>query len=561
MHSFRVSFRLPSLGSMLSGVGSLGALGIGLVVSCVPAGDGVPPPEARLYFPVALTVDRAFEHLLVVSSDFDLQFNQGTVHSLDLDEVRAWTMVPCNVDTDCKAGLVCDDEPTEQNDDAPSYTCVAEAGEFALEPCPVVGAKSVSLRASAPGRCAPVQLSDSRRGTQEGLVADIVTISAFASDAVLAKKVDDSGTGPTERLFVPVRGDSSLHWFDLEKGKLNCGQKGRGSSCANAYRISNNPNIIPDAEVGDILETPSEPYGVAATADGKLIAVTHQQGGAVSAYENDWEWEPRLVDVARGLPDNVIGVAALPPRQGNVEELNVMPPGFLVTFRQSATVQLLRYFDPELLSEFAPTATNPRLLSVASTPITVNTSGLHSRSIAVDDSVRGSALAACGENDADCLGHARAVPLDIYVANRSPNSLLIGRTDRIDSSLATVDLPTFHNNVPLTEGPSQVVVGHVLNRWGEPEQRVFIVCFDSALIYVFDPQAGRIESVFFTGSGPQSIVFDNFDAEQGEVRPLLYVAHFTDSYVGVLSLDQRYPRTYGSTLATIGVPTPPRASK
>jgi hypothetical protein len=44
------------------------------------------------------------------------------------------------------------------------------------------------------------------------------------------------------------------------------------------------------------------------------------------------------------------------------------------------------------------------------------------------------------------------------------------------------------------------------------------------------------------------------------MRAHAYVAHFTDSYLGVIDLDQRNS-TYGTMLATIGRPSAPRASK
>jgi hypothetical protein len=39
------------------------------------------------------------------------------------------------------------------------------------------------------------------------------------------------------------------------------------------------------------------------------------------------------------------------------------------------------------------------------------------------------------------------------------------------------------------------------------------------------------------------------------------VAHFTDSYLGVVDLDQRNGNTYGTIIASIGTPRPPRASE
>ena len=46
-----------------------------------------------------------------------------------------------------------------------------------------------------------------------------------------------------------------------------------------------------------------------------------------------------------------------------------------------------------------------------------------------------------------------------------------------------------------------------------------------------------------------------------ETRGWLFIGHFTDSFITVISLDRRFPMTFGKTLATIGKPTPPRASK
>jgi hypothetical protein len=39
-----------------------------------------------------------------------------------------------------------------------------------------------------------------------------------------------------------------------------------------------------------------------------------------------------------------------------------------------------------------------------------------------------------------------------------------------------------------------------------------------------------------------------------------YIGHFTDSYIGVIDLDQRNS-TYGTIVVTLGRPTQPRAQK
>ena len=99
-----------------------------------------------------------------------------------------------------------------------------------------------------------------------------------------------------------------------------------------------------------------------------------------------------------------------------------------------------------------------------------------------------------------------------------------------------------------------MVLGQIINADGEPETRVFVVCFDSRLVFIVDPATDKIEGEIFTGRGPHPMVTD---VEHG----LGYIGHFTDSYLGVVSLDQRFPHTYGTIIATVGAPVPPRATK
>lgn len=146
------------------------------------------------------------------------------------------------------------------------------------------------------------------------------------------------------------------------------------------------------------------------------------------------------------------------------------------------------------------------------------------------------------------------IPLDLYIANRSPNSLLVGTIEARLGPLGNDGLPNFHDTIPLTSGPSRVFLGQVRTRAGNLERRIFVTCFDSALIYVYDPARRAVESEIPTGRGPHAMAFD-------PTEPVAYVAHFTDSYIGVVSLDQTHPETYGTMLASIGLPVPPRAAK
>ncbi len=598
---------------ILASIAALAASG------CVPAGDGVSatdcpdPTKCEVYFPVGLALSKASDHLLVVNSDFDLQYSQGTVRSFSLKRIRELSPTPCGADVDCSDGTFCDVSNSEENGGKPSYFCVDPAD---ARPCGVLGEKDSSGLAVAPGRCAAIQLGDPWDGGPSA-ITDAAEIAAFATQAMLTSRPCEGADGlypcePTdgadariaqrdglstpERLFLPVRGDTTIHFLDVdESGELHCGRYQDGNKDADAdtplrcspdfrvaqgttYGLNANGDFvispIEPPDPGELDEDeqeekddnpindfrlPPEPIDLTSTRDGRVIVVSHQQNGRATTLLNNWRDKPAVIEILAGLPDSLIGVAALPTAYGS----NDADSQFLVTSRSQPQVNLLRFDDDGLLAagdaaasverEKATTLFRPNLASIGSSRITTNSSGLHSRGLAIDDSARAEAVEACA-GDAACESVAGETPLDVFVTNRSPNSLLLGRTGGSDLLAEVSELPRFYDNVPLTAGPTRVVMGHVMGKDGKKQLRAFVICFDDSLIYVYDPAHRRIESEIRTGRGPYSIVFD-------PELPNAYVGHFTDSYIGVISLDQRHPMTFGATLATLGLPQPPRASK
>jgi len=120
-----------------------------------------------MYFPVGLALSPGGHTLYVVNSDFDLQFNGGTVLALDLDRIRS------NVG-DLRASL-------DGN-----------------EPCKGVGPNNTTVL--YPGPCGPIDLRDPPDG-QGSLVRDSVEIGAFATDIIAVARKD----APGARLFVPIQ--------------------------------------------------------------------------------------------------------------------------------------------------------------------------------------------------------------------------------------------------------------------------------------------------------------------------------------------------------------------
>lgn len=485
--------------------------------SCVSPGEGLSPDPNSMYFPVGLAISPGGHTLYVVNSDFDLQFNGGTVMALDLDRIRA--NIPPATD------------PTN-----PAYPC-GQAEGWTRE----LGRNNSKLL--YPGPCKPISLTNPPDG-RGSLVGATVEIGAFATEIISVANPE----GPGARLFVPVRGDPSVTWIDIEDDRglvppfnrtLSCG----GSRCDKAHRAGEDP----DDNLRRAL-LPPEPYGIAASQSGEAIVVTHQTSGNMSLLTNPWDGIPTLQFVSGGFPLGGVGIAPVPvPRYVDAAGSDYQP-AFLATFRAAPEVDLVRYYD-----DAAAAPSRPFITRAGAVSITVNASGVDSRGIAIDATERRACEASCAD-DLVCLQDCATVPAKVYIANRAPPSLLIGETRSNVSPTGSDDLINIYDTVSLTYGASRVAFGSVINRDGEPEPRVFVSCFDARYIFIYDPVSRTIDGQVRTGRGPHAMVLD-------PELPYLYVAHFTDSYIGVVDLDQRNTLTYPSLIATVGVPLPPRESK
>lgn len=561
----------------------------------------MPPPTDQIYFPVGLAVGRDSSRLYVASSDFDLQYTGGVVQAFDLNRVRSLVPIPCRSDADCSSDgagrTLCDSK--QQGARAPSYWCAKPVvpepvdGPVADVPCGAWSELSPSQRADVPVRCGYVDIVKPQDNGSP-LLVDAVQIGAFASDLIYrdrpkteAGKQDAGGKEILAgRLFVPVRGDATLHFIDVDADdpdrtpsnfRLACGQDGARGHCSSAFRVGDDP----DAESSrDDLRMPPEPYGLDATADGSVLVVTHQVQGSASLFVNHWATTPRLEYVATGLPDRVVGVAAVPiPKvavvrqnaaraQSQVEgadeqaqnfaSAKVYAPGFLLTFGGSPIVQLDRYMADSGPGHDTDPA-RPYLLSAGGALITQNSLGTDSRGVAVDASRRQDCEAACDQTSESCLATCAAIPLGVYVANRSPNSLLIGQTAPPDAKHPIEDVPYFFDSIPLPLQVSRVVVGKIIDLDGTVATRVFVVSFEERKLAIYNPESRMIEKLVSTGRGPHAFALDVNPLREGP-KALGYLGHFTDSWVGVVDLDRRHSLTYGTIVLTVGQPRAPRGT-
>lgn len=522
----------------------LGLLGF---LGCFKPDDGREPPLDRIYFPTGLALSPDADRLYVASSDWDLQFNAGSVQVYDAAQLRTLLPRSCKADADCTGNNErCDTTPgTDVTEFGTSgtYWCVdAESGD----PCRGLGVQSPGERLVQPGLCGPL---DNRTSD---LLLDSVSISSFATDLIY--RANPIGGGG--RLFLPTRSDATLHWIDVPSGtsntagrELECGQNNGRECDANHRRGDGSNERAPD---GDAL--PVEPYGIGASIDGTALVVTHQTEGEISLFTNDWERGdagPELAFILRELAPRPVSVAAIPipaiaqlDRQAGGSRVLGYQPGFWVTSRGTPFVQLVRYFDavdspdgyPYLSGAFVD-----RLSTSATSDV---------RGMAVDDSRRTACETACGVDDLACLQDCAGIALEVYLANRTPGSILIGNTISVRRGELSNDRLQVSNLMPVEDGPSRAVLGHILDEQGVAQRRVFITSFDSSVITIYDPDAHTISARVHAGRGPTAVVVDDLHA-------LAYVSHFTDSYVGVIDLDTRHA-AFGTLILALGKPTAPR---
>lgn len=516
-----------------------------LLGSCFLGNEGIQPPQEALYFPTGLVVSPGRTTLYVANSDFDLQYNGGTVQAIELgggaglrDKARA-----------VKAALA--------NDIATDDSCRA------------VGLTPNPRRVLYPGPCAPIKLSP--------FVRDVSTIGAFASALSLVQRNDGQ---PGMRLFATVRGDPSVTYFDVPDDRTSppfsppacegkafcvaCDGEGEEKRCSASHRIGQNPQTN---QRGLVLAT--EPSGMDRQelgVAGDALVIAHQTEARASLIVNRFPGTdpigPTLEFTITELPNGPTGVSAIPvPRAATAEGSPYFyRPGFLVTHRAAPEISLLRYED-----DARSQPDRPFLTRTGSIPVTLGTSSTDQRGITIDATARNACESACtGEGDTlfACLTDCLDTPLGVYVISRAPSSLLVGEIrgevlGEAPETQSLSDVIRLTSLVPLPLGASNVSVGQIVNPNGELETRIFTVSFDSRFISVYDPLLGKIERSIRTGRGPFGIAFDAGTDDNGEVEAYLYVGHFTDSYLSVVDLDQR-KASYGEVLVSAGPPVAPR---
>jgi hypothetical protein len=573
-----------------------------LVPACYTAGGGTPPPMKSFYFPTGLAVSTGGNVLYVANSDFDLQWNGGTLQSYDLFQIRrdAATLIHANIA--CSASA----DPAQ---------CVAPALPFVdawlpncalgLPPPPTndLSGEGVLLGEA----CAPAV--DSSK-----YVRDSAIVGAFATDLQTSLVPDPASPGgflPSTRLYAPVSGNATVTWADITRDELavapsepstlssyapftlNCGAR-TDSRCDAAHGAGDDPS-----EPGNTrgLTLPGEPFGLAQSQDGTALVVTSETEAETSllssglpAPANVVAPHPAMQFIVQEVPNGGVGLAAIPHDPLAVtrcEDVADQQPcvrqAFLETYRDSTELDLLRYYD-----DLGASLARPYLQKEQAFTINSNLPGTDSRGIAIDASPRIACEAQPGLTAAEKLICAQ-LPARVFIANRAPASIVVGTLGAFSASGdGTYDPDLFQakGNLPMPVGPSKVYLAPVIMHRsdGTPfyQLELFVVCFDTNTLFVIDPEDAfnlllSPIGIITTGGGPYALAFDPFslqaaatnavvptDARQDSSLGLLqyrfaYVASFTQSYVQMIDLDMEAPEGGSFPIAyTLGKATPPK---
>ncbi len=347
-----------------------------------PANNGTNPPTDSFYYPVAAAIDPAGDWLYVVSADFDLSYNAGTVIAVNLQHVRAL------IGAQPPAGCSPDTTPTAEQDTAAGYP---------VFDCDVRGSADTS-----------------------GLINHSFTrlVNPFALDATMAAYPARNGHPASKRLYVLVSGDGTVTWFNVgADGSLDCGPPGTNNVCADDHRVG----FDPAQSLSQVDTLPPEPSALSVDPNGGWITVVSQETDptiphAVVLRDTAFDVGPtaghvQLVNTVLNLAPG-LSALALVPRPANS---NARSTWLSVSETDPSFTILQAYGGNPAVSD-----ARPLLYLDAQAPVFGLNTGANNRSVAIDPRP----------------DHTRA-----FVASRSPEALLVVDIHSITYPMVTDVIP------------------------------------------------------------------------------------------------------------------------
>lgn len=249
---------------------------------CLGDTGGIAPPDDELIYPVALATIRDDSHLLVVNSNFDLEYNAGTLVAYQLANIDMFNGSPIGYDSDKGIFILPSGIPLSR------YCTGGMSGSWC------------------------------NLSTSAGIVADeTIHLGAYASDLNI--------TPDKDRALVPVRGEQAIIVVDLPQGNnlLECGESADDERrCNDAHKITGNgreplPMEPHHVETMNYVQTNDD--GVEETVT--MGFATHRAGGEVSLFSvsssagNATPVGNELIKVINGVIEGASGIAVNPRAQ------------------------------------------------------------------------------------------------------------------------------------------------------------------------------------------------------------------------------------------------------
>ena len=582
----------------------LPAAGLAAAVAsgCFTAGQGTTPPSNKFYFPTGLAVSPDGNVLYAINSDFDLQWNGGTLQSYRLDNLRYDTSdliaanyastQACNKDPKSSA---CKDMPAYLHQDNIPFLTQWSSNCSAGTPSSLGNQLGVHVGAN----CAPPVDSTSSR-----YFGNSVIVGAFAEDLRLVQLPGSDSL----RLFAPMAGNSTVTWADVGSVKnpsmtnpeltIDCGA-GSDGRCDGAHQTGNDPNSPGNTRN---LTMPGEPYGIGISEDRTVLAVTSETDTKSSLLTTSSSFGcgttsscPTMQFVVDNLPSGGIAIAAVPHDKyavqrcedvGNTEYC--IRPAFLETFVGAAEIDLLRYYADDQ-SKSGSSTYRPFLVRERAVSIPTNI-GSDFRGFAIDPTPRYRCEAsATTPRELQVCG---TLPARVFIASRTPPSVVYADLGLYaGGNLYDPDALAFLGNIPLPAGPSKVYFAPIIvqdTAGAHYEPRIFVTLFDTGAIVVINPELvpPAVENYVYVGQNPYSMAFDAFgelaagnpnapsmtDIATHKQVPALtsaqnhsqryrfaYVGIFTQSYLQMIDLDDSaFTGTFEQVVFNLGRPTIPK---
>jgi DNA-binding beta-propeller fold protein YncE len=495
--------------------------------------EGVAPPPNTFFYPSSAILDRSGDWLYVTNSNADLRYNDGTLVMVKVDEkVSAPT-----------AGGV--------------FSAAADRAAH-WDPCPmgdyVNTPRTTSTNPSDVHFCCWDRIDVNILNCDERayIPADSsVRIGSFAAGMVRQEwacpldptVLDANGVNPpctgcdpsttiaSDRLYLAVRGDTSLTFVDAsldQQPVLTCASaSGNFAVCDDAHRFRGSAPalaaISPDANPASI-PLPNEPYALAIDQASGLLFVGHLTGDTSHSYTGGFS----LFDVApRGnaplLPPSFIAPFPSPFPSNSAGQFGI------TTFTERTPPDGRIYATSRYVTEVAGLVS----LAVCPAPGSVTRDIVASPNGEVyDTSLAGAETRGIAFTNIETPGNDMTPRT--FVLQRVPPAVV-----GFDGTIPTSVLETCSNPTFLYRYAADPYLG----------DRLFVNCYDTGEIYVFDPSVPRLEATFQVGRGPAGMVFPKSDNER-----YAYVIGFGDNNLSVVDLQAGSPTEY-HVIQRIGFPT------